>query len=104
MQVSMERFEEAVTAAIDSIPSQFTPFLENVQFVIEANSDDGLLGLYEGSTALDSGDGLPERVTIFKAEHEAACATWPELVAEVKRTILHEVGHHFGMDEKELPY
>jgi predicted Zn-dependent protease with MMP-like domain len=104
MKVSMDRFQEAVEAAIDSIPEAFAPYLENTQFVIEPRSKEGLLGLYEGATALEAGEGLPERVTIYKAEHEAEADTWEELVEEVRRTILHEVGHHFGMDEGDLPY
>ena len=104
MHVSMDRFQKAVEAAIDSIPEAFQPYLENTQFVIEPRSKEGLLGLYEGSTALEAGDWLPERVTIYKAEHEAEADTWDELVEEVRRTILHEVGHHFGMDEEDLPY
>jgi predicted Zn-dependent protease with MMP-like domain len=104
MRVTMDRFEEAVKAAIDSIPAPFQPYLENTQFLIEESSSEGLLGLYEGATALDAAQWLPERVTIYKRQHEEACETWDELVAEVRRTILHEVGHHFGMEEDELPY
>ena len=104
MKVSMDRFQEAVKAAIDSIPAQFQPYLEHVEFRIEARSEQGLLGLYEGVSALEDGDGLPNFVTIFKAEHEAEADTWDELVEEVRRTILHEVGHHFLMEEDELPY
>lgn len=104
MKVSMERFQEAVEEAIDSIPAQFQPYLDHVEFRIEARSSQGLLGLYEGVTALEDGEGLPNRVTVFKAEHEAEAESWEELVAEVRRTILHEVGHHFLMEEEELPF
>ena len=104
MKVSMDRFQAAVEAAIDSIPEAFQPYLDNTQFVIEPHSEEGLLGLYEGATALEAGEWLPERVTIYKAAHEAEADTWEELVEEVRRTILHEVGHHFGMDEDDLPY
>jgi predicted Zn-dependent protease with MMP-like domain len=104
MRVSMERFEAAVQEAIDAIPEPFWPWLENTQFVIEERSADGLMGLYEGATALEAGEGFPERITIYKREHEQAAESWDELVEEVRRTILHEVGHHFGMEEEELPY
>ncbi len=100
----MDRFQDAVEAAVASIPDAFGPYLENTQFVIERRSGQGLLGLYEGSTALEAGEGLPERVTIFKEEHEAEADSWKELVEEVRRTILHEVGHHFGMGEEDLPF
>ena len=53
---------------------------------------------------MDFGEGLPERITIYKESHEESCDTWDELVEEVRRTILHEVGHHFGMEEEDLPY
>jgi predicted Zn-dependent protease with MMP-like domain len=104
MKVTMDRFQEAVEAAIDSIPEPFQPYLENTQFVIELRSKEGLLGLYEGATALEAGEWMPERVTIYKDGHEAEADSWEELVEEVRRTILHEVGHHFGMEEEDLPY
>jgi len=104
MRVSMKQFEEAAQAAVDSIPVEFQPYLENTVFVIEAGSPDGLMGLYEGSTALGAGEGLPERITLYKRGHEDATDSWEELVEEVRRTILHEVGHHFGMEEDDLPY
>jgi predicted Zn-dependent protease with MMP-like domain len=104
MRVSMDRFQEAVDEAIDSIPEPFLPYLENTIFVVERSHPDGLMGLYEGGTALAAGEWLPERVTVYKNAHEEATETWEELVDEVRRTILHEVGHHFGMEEDELPY
>ena len=51
-----------------------------------------------------AGQGIPERVTIFKRQHELACSSYEELVAEVRRTVLHELGHHFGMEEDDLPF
>jgi predicted Zn-dependent protease with MMP-like domain len=100
----MEQFEEAAQVAVESIPEAFQPYLENTIFIIEAGSAGGLMGLYEGATALAAGDGLPERITLYKRAHEAATDTWEELVEEVRRTILHEVGHHFGMEEDDLPF
>ena len=47
---------------------------------------------------------MPERITLYKVSHEEACDTLDDLVEEVRRTILHEVGHHFGMEEEDLPY
>lgn len=104
MKVSMERFQEAVEAALASVPEPFLPYLDHVEFVIRERSGRGLLGLYEGTTVLDGDELLPNRVTIFKAEHEAQADSWDGLVEEVRRTILHEVGHHFVMEEDELPY
>ena len=104
MRVSMKRFEAACREAIDSIPGPFQPYLQNTVFVVEESSREGLLGLYEGGGALFAGEGLPERITLYKRPHEEHAGNWNELVEEVRRTILHEVGHHFGMDEDELPY
>jgi predicted Zn-dependent protease with MMP-like domain len=103
VKVSMERFEEAVRLAIEAIPAEYQPYLEDIEFVVALRSPDGLLGYYEGSGALDPG-GYPARVTIFKGTHERSAGTWEELVEEVRRTVLHEVGHHFLMDENEMPY
>jgi Uncharacterized protein conserved in bacteria len=100
----MKQFEAAAQAAVDSIPDEFRPYLDNTVFILEESSAEGLMGLYEGATALGAGEGMPERITLYKRAHEQASDTLEELVAEVQRTILHEVGHHFGMDEDDLPY
>jgi predicted Zn-dependent protease with MMP-like domain len=100
----MEQFEAAAQAAVDSIPDDFRPYLENTIFIIEESSSDGLMGLYEGATALGAGEGMPERITLYKRSHERAAGSMEELVEEVRETILHEVGHHFGMEEDELPF
>lgn len=100
----MKEFEAAAQAAVDSIPPEFQPYLDNTVFVIEESSADGLMGLYEGATALSAGEGMPERITLYKRAHEEAADSLEDLVAEVQRTILHEVGHHFGMEEDDLPY
>ena len=100
----MAQFEAAAQAAVDSIPDEFKPYLENTIFIIEERSPEGLLGLYEGATAFGAGEGMPERVTLYKRSHELAADSMDALIEEVRRTILHEVGHHFGMEEDDLPY
>ena len=100
----MKEFEEAAQAAIDSIPEEFQPYLDNTVFLVEERSSDGLMGLYEGAGALHAGEGFPERITLYKESHERSARTMGELIEEVRRTILHEVGHHFGMEEDDLPY
>ncbi len=100
----MEQFEAAAQAAVDSIPDDFKPYLENTIFIIEESSPEWLMGLYEGATALGAGEGMPERITLYKRSHERAASSMEELVEEVRETILHEVGQHFGMEEDELPY
>jgi predicted Zn-dependent protease with MMP-like domain len=100
----MKEFEELVQKAIDSIPEQFQPYLENTEFIVEESSSEGLMGLYHGAGALHAAEWLPERITLYKRSHERVARTMDELIEEVRRTILHEVGHHFGMDEDDLPY
>ena len=99
----MERFRAAVTVALDSIPEPFQRYLEYTEVVV-AEEGGGLLGLYEGAGALESGNAFPERITVYKRPHEERAESWDELVDEVRRTVLHEVGHHFGMEEDELPF
>ena len=104
MRVSMQEFEAAAQAAVDSIPEEFKTYLENTVFIIEESSPEDLMGLYEGATALGAGDGMPERITLYKRSHERSVGSMDELIDEVRKTILHEVGHHFGMEEDDLPY
>jgi predicted Zn-dependent protease with MMP-like domain len=100
----MKQFEAAAQAALESIPEEFKAYLENTVFIIEESSPEDLLGLYERATALGSGEGMPERITLYKRSHEETAQSMDELVDEVRKTILHEVGHHFGMEEEDLPY
>jgi len=100
----MKEFEELVQAAIEAIPVEFQPYLENTVFIVEESSPQGLMGLYQGAGALHAGDSYPEQITLYKRSHELATGTLKELGDEIRRTILHEVGHHFGMEEDDLPY
>jgi len=100
----MKEFERLVETVVESIPEEFVPYLDNTVFIVEESSPEGLMGFYEGSGALHAGEGFPDRITLYKQSHERAARTMDELVEEVRRTILHEVGHHFGMDEADLPY
>ena len=100
----MKEFEVLVESVIESIPEQFQPYLVNLVFIVEESSPEGLMGLYQGAGALHVGQGMPDRITLFKRSHERAAADMEELTEEVRRTILHEVGHHFGMGEDDLPY
>lgn len=100
----MERFEEAVRAALDNIPEPFQRYLSDIEFVVAERSDRPdrpLLGLYQGAGALVEA-GFPARITLYRDTHAAMCASWDDLVGEVRRTVLHEVGHHFAMGEDEL--
>ncbi len=108
-----ERFEELVTASLEDLPEQFAAILENVDVVVEDDPPRSqrrgrglLLGLYEGvpMTARGAGYNLvaPDKITIFQRPIESICATEEEVKREVRRTVLHEVGHHFGLDDYTL--
>jgi predicted Zn-dependent protease with MMP-like domain len=101
VRVTMAQFEEAVRAALDAVPEPFQRYLADIEFVVAKRSGRGLLGLYQGSGALVEG-AFPARVTLYRDPHAAVSDSWDELVAEVRRTVLHEIGHHFAMGEEEL--
>lgn len=116
-----EEFEGAVADAIDSIPEHLAAELDNVVFFVEdeptpeqlgsdglfADSGD-LLGLYEGVSLFDRAEGygffgdMPDAITIFKGPHERLEGGREEILEEVRRTVIHEVGHFFGMDEDQI--
>lgn len=110
-RVDPGRFERMAEAALGRIPAQFHTFLENTLIVVEplprlravrAGEDPDLLGLYEGATALET--GLPERIVLYQVNHENISGSKAELGEQIEETVRHEVGHHFGMEEDELPY
>src|SRR5258706_13742941 len=101
MRVSMKEFEDAAQAAVDSIPDEFRPYLENTLFVIEESSPDGLMGLYEGATALAGGEGMPVRVTLYNREHEPTGHSVEEWVEEGSKDILQEGRHRVSMGEEQ---
>ena len=104
-----EEFEELVGRALDTIPARLAAAMDNVVVVVEAeppDGQDGLLGLYEG-IPLTQRDGwyagvLPDRITIFRGPILRRCRTYEEAVEEVRVTVVHEVAHHFGIDDDEL--
>ena len=111
VRIAGGEFDRIAAAAWQSIPATFRAQLSNATVVVqelpdldevEEGFDPDTLGVYEGATALSS--DLPERIVIFQRNHESVCGSLGELSDEIRRTILHEVGHHFGMDEHELPY
>ena len=117
LTVERTRFERLVAEAIEDLPADFRERLDNVAVVVEdrpagaAGRRQGrrgglLLGLYQGHpvTSRDSRYGLvlPDRITIFQANIEALCDTDEEIREEVRRTVLHEIAHHFGIDDARL--
>ena len=110
MQMGRERFEELVAEALDTIPPELASLMDNVAIFVEDDAppdDAGLLGLYEG-TPLTERDGwyaagaLPDRISIFRHPILAACDTEENVVEEVRITVVHEIAHHFGIDDDRL--
>lgn len=109
LEMTRERFEELVGEALDRIPPELARLMDNVVILVEdepAPDDPELLGLYEGTPLTERGDWysgvLPDRITIYRNPTLRMCADHEEVVAEVAVTVVHEVGHHFGIDEDRL--
>jgi predicted Zn-dependent protease with MMP-like domain len=117
IHVSDADFDQAVQAALDAIPDEFRPYLENVLVEVRRRPDaklladyeetEELLGLYVGVPLEDKGPGnevppLPDRILIFRENLCTLCETWDDLIREIRITVLHEIGHHFGLDEDRL--
>lgn len=113
-----EVYEQLVQETLDSLPDDLRSQLRNVAIVIEDRptrrqlSDAGvqppqtLFGLYQGIPQTGRGawygNVLPDKITIFRKPIEAYCRTWDEFVRTVRQTVLHEIGHHFGLSESRL--
>lgn len=103
-----DKFEELVARALDDIPRAFKDLLRNVAVIVEARPPRGrrILGLYQGVPfpyrGPDYGNVAPDVIVIYQEPIERICATEDEIVDEVRLTVLHEVGHYFGLGEKEL--
>ena len=109
VEVSSEEFEALVADALDRIPGELARLMDNVVVVIEeqAPSDDPeLLGLYAGTplTQRDSwyAGNLPDRIIIYRLPTLEICETVDDVVEEVRITVVHEVAHHFGIDDDRL--
>jgi predicted Zn-dependent protease with MMP-like domain len=100
-------FDDVVRAALDELPSEIAAGLRNVAVVVEEENaeDPDLYGLFEGVPLTeggpDAGD-LPNRIAIYRRPLEADFADEDELRDEIRITVLHELGHYFGLDEDRL--
>jgi predicted Zn-dependent protease with MMP-like domain len=114
-EISRAEFEEAVDDAIDRIPDDLARAMDNVAiFVVEEYepgpgepADTELLGLYEGTPLTErdawwESGSLPDRISIFRGPLMRHCDTRDELVEEVLVTVVHEIAHHFGIDDNRL--
>jgi len=119
--LSERRFRLLVAEALDELPPEFGELLDNVAVVVEdepsaedlrelgmdPEEGDELLGLYQG-TPLDARGfeygGLPDRVVIYRGPILRIARTRREVIEQVQETVLHELGHHFGLEEDDLPF
>jgi len=119
--VSFEDFEKLVQQAIADLPLPYAKLMESIAVVVEEepqqdvledlelDSEDDLLGLYQGqSLAADSffgpGGEQPPRISIYRGPILRMCESPEEVVQEVRDTVVHELGHHVGLDDDDMPY
>jgi predicted Zn-dependent protease with MMP-like domain len=116
--VDRARFERLVAEAVDKLPDEFHEKLANIDVVVERQptfrqlaeaglkSGETLLGLYEGIPQTERGRhyGLvvPDKITIFQRPIEAQCRNDVEIRSQIRGTVLHEIAHHFGIDDDRL--
>lgn len=107
LQVSPQRFEGLVADALDDIPDGLAELMDNVIVTIEDDPPEpGLLGLYEGIPLTErdqyGGFAMPDRVTVYRLPLLEMCASEADLVDQVTITVIHELAHHFGIDDDTL--
>ncbi len=113
-----DSFERLVAEVLDSLPPEIQGWLDNVAVVVARRPTpeqlaqaglgrgDLLFGLYSGvpktRRGFTYGETLPDRIVIFQEPIELMCRTPAQIRDQVRRTVLHEIGHHFGLDEEQL--
>ena len=110
VDMSRDEFEDAVRNALDEIPEELADQMDNVVVLVEDDppaEDPELLGLYEGVPLTERGEfwaagTLPDRITIYRHPTLALCESRDEFVDEVAVTVVHEIAHHFGIDDERL--
>jgi predicted Zn-dependent protease with MMP-like domain len=117
--IGRERFRELVDEALSSIPAEFRDALQNIAIVIEReptraqldetgvdDPDDTLLGLYEGTPLTERswahGNVLPDKITLFQRPIEDASESEDDVIVAIGETLIHEIGHYFGLSEEEI--
>jgi len=112
--VQRARFERLVAQALDNLPPKFAERLTNIAVIVEPRpsrevaKDLGgdILGLYQGASEMEQSPmapyELPEVIVIYQDNIEAVCRTDDEIVEEVRKTVIHEVGHHFGLTDDQM--
>ena len=109
LEMTRDRFEELVSDALDLVPSELTGLMDNVAVFVEDEppvGDPELLGVYEGTPLTQRGEwyagSLPDRITIFRLPTLRICDTEDDVIDEVEITVVHEIAHHFGIDDARL--
>jgi predicted Zn-dependent protease with MMP-like domain len=111
VEVSPLRFEDLVSEALDGIPEELGALMDNVAvLIVDEPAEPGLLGRYDGVPLTERGEGyggyghlpMPDRIEIYRLPLCEMCATEEELVEQVQITVVHEVAHHFGIDDDRL--
>jgi predicted Zn-dependent protease with MMP-like domain len=117
IRISDAEFDRVAEEALAEIPEEFQQYLENVVIEVRPRPDAALLrqhevppdvlGLYIGRPLEEQGPemmhaAMPDRILIFRDNLRRACRTRAELIEEIRVTVLHEIGHHFGLDEDRL--
>nr|BBX79836.1 hypothetical protein MFLOJ_36230 [Mycobacterium florentinum] len=108
MRMDPQRFDELVSDALDLIPAQLAAAMDNVVILVEDRHPDepDLLGLYEGVALTerdsDYGGSLPDAITIYREALLGICESDDDVVEEVAITVIHEIAHHFGIDDDRL--
>ena len=108
MHLSAEEFELLVAEALDEIPAELAALIDNCVILVEDYPPPDLpevLGLYSGIPLTERGQyytGLPDGILIFRYPILAICNTYEEVIEEVRITVVHEIAHHFGIDDDRL--
>jgi predicted Zn-dependent protease with MMP-like domain len=109
VDMSRERFEELVGEALDEVPVELLNLMNNVVILVEDEPPDGggdVLGLYEGHALTERGWNyagvLPDRITIYRIPTLTICESETDVIDEVAITVVHEIAHHFGIDDHRL--
>lgn len=106
--MTRDRFEELVRDALDQVPEELLELMDNVVILVEDEAPDGeeLLGLYEGHALTERGwhygGVLPDRIMIYRKPILRICDSDEDVVEEVAITVVHEIAHHFGIDDGRL--
>lgn len=110
VEMSPEEFDAIVDAALDAIPEELARLVRNVVVLVEdeppEDEPDDLLGLYDGVALTERDSGLlpqlPDRIFLFRGPLLDMCADVEELTEEIRITVVHEIAHHFGIDDDRL--